>query len=357
MKKTIFILFMLIICTFTVSCGAKTLENNLSNNSNKTATDDSTVANITELTQHSYNGITFSLNSRCIETEPNYFKDEQTGNDYVVSAYPATVKEITDKFLELLGEVRLENDFEGFEFAIVDSDYTEVITDSGDSYQYNIMTVRYKNGNGTHVAHVSSGNVLASISTSFQQKDQENNALIETERIIHSLKIDEQQVIKVMQESKSTEVTQTIGNEAMGYVTIPSTWIKFVDVDGGTDLQYSNAGGTDIITLNIFDDAGLTEEQKAKLDAESAASSVWYNLEQNDVTDITGARVTLGGFEAFQCYGMFISEDFGIESMIVCWIFEDESGVLHYISAEGPMMSVMEVVSYVENSFTMKAQE
>ena len=43
--------------------------------------------------------------------------------------------------------------------------------------------------------------------------------------------------------------------------------------------------------MNIISDKGLTEEQKAKLTAETAASSVWYNLEQNEVQEIEGAQV------------------------------------------------------------------
>ena len=152
------------------------------------------------------------------------------------------------------------------------------------------------------------------------------------------------------------EETQVVGTEALGYVTIPAWWVSFQDVDGATALQYSNGAGT-IISLDTFSDEGLTEEQKAQITAETAAYSVWYNLEQNGVTDIVGAQVDLNGIDSYQVYGAYVSEDYGTASVIVCWIFSDADGGMHYVSAEGPMDAITDAVGYVEDSYTRTPPE
>ncbi|PWJ46881.1 hypothetical protein [Faecalicatena contorta] len=147
---------------------------------------------------------------------------------------------------------------------------------------------------------------------------------------------------------------QVVGTDEFGYVSIPGEWVEFFELDGGADFQYSNVPGTSIITLNVFDDGGMPEEEKNQLDSETVASHVWYNLENNGVTDIVGARVTLNGYDAVQVYGSFISEDHSLPSSIVCWIVEGEQGVFHYISAEGGLDDIGDVVSYVENSYSLE---
>lgn len=150
---------------------------------------------------------------------------------------------------------------------------------------------------------------------------------------------------------------QEIGTQELGYLEVPEDWVRFFDLDGTSALQYSNPAGTSIITLDTFDLSGLTEEEKGMVTAEDAAGSVWYNMEGQDVTDITGARVTLNDLEAYQVYGNFISEDFGLDSCIVCWIFEGGDGVLHYVSAEATVEDILDVVSYVEGSYHLDAAE
>lgn len=147
--------------------------------------------------------------------------------------------------------------------------------------------------------------------------------------------------------------TQTIGNDELGYVTLPGDWLEFRDLNGAADLQYSNPAGTSIVSLNIFDLSSLTEEQRAEFTAQDAADNVWYNLEQSEVEDINGATVTLGGYQAFEIYGQFLSEDHDLPSAIVCWIFEDGAGVFHYVSAEGAIEDFADVFSYVEESYTL----
>lgn len=155
-------------------------------------------------------------------------------------------------------------------------------------------------------------------------------------------------------DAENSSDMQVIGSGEFGYVSVPDNWVEFRELDGGTDFQYSNSSGTSIITLNVFSDEGLTEEQKDQLDADAVASSVWYNLENNEVTDLVGAKVTLNGYDATQVYGYFVNEDHGLPSVIVCWIVEDEQGAFHYISAEGTLDDIVDVVSYVESSYSFE---
>lgn len=157
--------------------------------------------------------------------------------------------------------------------------------------------------------------------------------------------------------SAATEEMKRVGNETVGYVSVPSTWVTFKDLNGGTDFQYSDVLGTQIITMNIFDDFGLSESQKAELTAENVAALVRYNLEMNGVEEIIESTGALGAFDTHQLYGLFTSEDHGLASCIVCWVFEDEKGIFHFVSAEAPLESAIEVASYVYDSFTFSYEE
>ncbi len=161
------------------------------------------------------------------------------------------------------------------------------------------------------------------------------------------------QTFELQTEEPANSGMQSVGTEEFGYVTIPDTWVKFKDLDGGTDFQYSNPEGTSIITLNTISLDGLTEEQKEQFNTKSAAQNIWYNLQNSDVTDIQGAQVALGPYDAYQVYGNFISEDYSLESGIVCWIFKSGDGVYHFISAEAAWENLKDVVSYVEESYTL----
>ena len=50
-----------------------------------------------------------------------------------------------------------------------------------------------------------------------------------------------------------------------------------------------------------------------------------------------------------QVYGYYTDDDV----MLVIWVFTDSDGILHYISAEGPIDSVMYAVKLVEKTFTL----
>ena len=147
---------------------------------------------------------------------------------------------------------------------------------------------------------------------------------------------------------------QVIGTAESGYIMVPGDWLEFEDSSGVAGLQYANPAGTSIITLDVFDLSDLTEEQSASFTVEDAANNVWYNLEQSGVGEIRGATVSLAGYDAHEVYGYFMSEDHDLPSAIVCWIFQDRAGTLHYVSAEAAVEDLPVVSGYIEETYMLE---
>ena len=118
--------------------------------------------------------------------------------------------------------------------------------------------------------------------------------------------------------------TRVVGNDTLGYVTIPSDWLKFQDVNATRGLQYSDKDGIYIVTLDA-----LSTDQ---IDAKTYAAGVAGKLENEKVSQLTGATVNLAGYTAYQVYGYYEKNDI----WLVVWCFEAEDGNTHYIGVEGP---------------------
>ena len=146
--------------------------------------------------------------------------------------------------------------------------------------------------------------------------------------------------------SSAGSKTKQVGAGKYGFLTVPDTWKNFTDPDaasitGDPVKQYCDETGKLIITLNCTEDP--------QTDAKSAASSCWSQMEQDGAADIQGATVQIADCEAYQVYGYYTDDDV----MLVIWVFTDSDGILHYISAEGPIDSVMDAVKLVEKTFTL----
>lgn len=140
--------------------------------------------------------------------------------------------------------------------------------------------------------------------------------------------------------------TVRVGAENYGFIDVPDTWVTFTDekaasLSGLSVKQYSDASGKNIITLNC---------SESQTDPKSAASSCWNQMEQEGASDIHGATVTLDGCETYQVYGYYADEDI----VLVIWIFFDDDGMLHYISAEGPADSISSTVKIIEKTFSLE---
>ena len=120
--------------------------------------------------------------------------------------------------------------------------------------------------------------------------------------------------------------TKVIGDETLGYVTIPNSWLRFHDPDAPNDLQYSYFKAF-IVTMNVID---------LQLTAKECATNFMYNIKNTgEVTDVNGATVKIGKnkeYEAYQVYMYYPSDS----SYLVTYWFEAEDGKVHYIALEGP---------------------
>ena len=122
------------------------------------------------------------------------------------------------------------------------------------------------------------------------------------------------------------EKTQVVGADKYGYVTIPSDWVKFTDPDVTIDLvQYSTLSSDYVLTMMYYSKSEVVS-------AEQAATNVSNHMSTENVTGLTGAKVKVAGYDAYQVYGYYPDEN----EWLVCWFFEAEDGYIHYIAVEGP---------------------
>ena len=141
---------------------------------------------------------------------------------------------------------------------------------------------------------------------------------------------------------------QRVGAEGTGFVTVPDNWIEFHDTDGNTSIQWCDGTPFTVISLNTFDTTGVPEDQLADFDAEAAANSVWQSILDSgaDEDAIQGARVQLAGRDAVQVYTIFPDGGY-----LVCWLAEDDNGVIRYVAAEGTEDTTMDSVNIVQDTY------
>lgn len=139
--------------------------------------------------------------------------------------------------------------------------------------------------------------------------------------------------------------SKRVGASGYGYADVPASWLDFTDIDGdGSARQYSDPTGSCILTLQFWTpQEGMT--------AESTAAALRQNMEEEGAVGVVGATVSLGGYTAYQIYGLYADEDL----MLVIWIFAEESGQLHFVSMEAPTGDILELVSGIEESYALTA--
>lgn len=150
----------------------------------------------------------------------------------------------------------------------------------------------------------------------------------------------------IIREDSSEDVTSSetkkVGKERYGFVEVPSYWKDFKDVDLPNDttvIQYSDPSGSSIITMDVTENYEYDIENTANQGAQ---------IMQNEGAVVEGAKVNIGGYEAYQVYGYYENDG----KILVAWYFKDENNALHYLSAEGKLYDVSDVVEYVENTYS-----
>ena len=100
-----------------------------------------------------------------------------------------------------------------------------------------------------------------------------------------------------------------VGDDENGYIQVPLGFVAFQEEDVEGLLQYSDATGQNVVTLDHNDGIDYT----------SAANSMMNYMQQNEeLQDVQGALVTCGGYNAYQIYGRY-ADGF----IIVVWLIED----------------------------------
>lgn len=141
--------------------------------------------------------------------------------------------------------------------------------------------------------------------------------------------------------------TKVVGDDNYGYISIPSNWNKFYDVDGNNSLQYSYAN-VYIVSLNVLEGTSSAKDY---------ASNYMYNKQNSsDVTGVTGATVTIGKNKEFTAYQVYMYYPSDSTYLVTYW-FETGDGKVHYIALEGPQeLNGVKITDYlyIPESFSLK---
>ena len=146
--------------------------------------------------------------------------------------------------------------------------------------------------------------------------------------------------------------TQWIGSDDYGYVKVPQSWIKFKDVNGGDDIQYSDGTDINIVTLNTFkaEQFGISESELEKVDPIQISNSIYQSKSESpDFSKVWGSKSTIGGYDAYQVNCIAKTGKY-----LVIWIFKSDDGKFRYVSLEGNLDSIKELAPTIEESWTNK---
>ena len=146
--------------------------------------------------------------------------------------------------------------------------------------------------------------------------------------------------------------TQWIGSDDYGYVKVPQSWIKFKDVNGGDDIQYSDGTDINIVTLNTFkaEQFGISESELEKVDPIQISNSIYQSKsESSDFSKVWGSKSKIGGYDAYQVNCIAKTGKY-----LVIWIFKSDDGKFRYVSLEGNLDSIKELAPTIEESWTNK---
>ncbi len=100
------------------------------------------------------------------------------------------------------------------------------------------------------------------------------------------------------------------GDDENGYIQIPYDYVRFQEegVEGLT--QYSDVTGTNIITLDHYDN----------INYQDAANSLRYYMEEEPyIEGLSGASVKVAGYNSLQLYCHFTDDN----KFLVTWLIED----------------------------------
>lgn len=118
---------------------------------------------------------------------------------------------------------------------------------------------------------------------------------------------------------------QQIGDEEHGYLKIPAAFKEYHEEGVEGLLQYASEDGSTIVTLQYYEKTPYT----------TVANNFRYYLEsQENFEGLTGATVTINGYDALQLYGHYSTDN----SFLVVWLIQnpDNTEDSFYLALEFP---------------------
>ena len=152
--------------------------------------------------------------------------------------------------------------------------------------------------------------------------------------------------------TQNSEESQVIGSDEYGFVKVPKCWIKFNEVQGGNDIQYSDGTDVNIVTLNTFkaEQFGIPDNEFQKLETVRISDSIFTSKESNpEFTKVWGSKSTIGGYEAYVVNAISKSGKY-----IITWIFKSSDGKFRYVALEGTPETLKNLLPMIEESWTIQ---
>lgn len=152
--------------------------------------------------------------------------------------------------------------------------------------------------------------------------------------------------------TQNSEESQVIGSDEYGFVKVPKSWIKFNEVQGGNDIQYSDGTDVNIVTLNTFkaEQFGISDNEFQKLETVRISDGIFTSKESNpEFTKVWGSKSTIGGYEAYVVNAISKSGKY-----IITWIFKSSDGKFRYVALEGTPETLKNLLPMIEESWTIQ---
>lgn len=155
-----------------------------------------------------------------------------------------------------------------------------------------------------------------------------------------------------LRSTQNSEESQVIGSDEYGFVKVPKSWIKFNEVQGGNDIQYSDGTDVNIVTLNTFkaEQFGISDNEFQKLETVRISDGIFTSKESNpEFTKVWGSKSTIGGYEAYVVNAISKSGKY-----IITWIFKSSDGKFRYVALEGTPETLKNLLPMIEESWTIQ---
>lgn len=117
-----------------------------------------------------------------------------------------------------------------------------------------------------------------------------------------------------------------VGDQSVGFVSIPKTWAQVTQQEGSNVHQYTD-GSTWVVTLM----AASTSETSAV----TYANNVYHSIKEGGGQNITTGKTAIAGYPALTITASYPS----LNKYLTTWCFESKIGKTHYLAIEGPSPS------------------